>query len=89
MADCPHGMPTRGSCIDCMDEEGLGPSLESRAMREEQDEQCRVFESRFISRCRGCGKLISEGEEVAYFVDIGTVVHNNDRCREQRLSLGE
>lgn len=57
--NCPHGMPSAASCVDCMDE---GPVLEPAKWHEEG----RPFAGRFAGTCRGrdCGERIKDGTAV-------------------------
>lgn len=55
---CPHGMPTAASCIDCMDDDGLGAPPERATNR------AAPFAARFPGRCMSCDDPISIGEQI-------------------------
>lgn len=62
---CPHGMPTPGSCVDCMDEGNIAP-----APRPEPARALRFITARFPGECRGgCGLAIHEGQTIAVMSD--------------------
>lgn len=66
---CRHGMPSPASCIECMDDDGLGaepvPPLTIEA----------TFTARYTGHCTGgCNLPIGEGERVARMSD-GTYRH--------------
>lgn len=66
---CPHGMPTPGSCVDCMDEGLLPPPREPEKPTIE-----RTFNARFPGRCRHCDRCFHVGDPIAYTTDE-TYVH--------------
>lgn len=68
---CPHGMPSPASCLDCIDEVGLGPMPEWLVAASAQErgqvsvptgdwvELTNDFEG---TRCTSCGETIEAGE---------------------------
>lgn len=69
-AECPHGYQSPASCLDCMDDDGLGvapapppPAKSSRA-----------FDAKHPGRCHGCEFPISPGDRMVYMTD-GTTRH--------------
>lgn len=64
MTPCTHGMPTPGSCIDCMDEGNLAPRKPDPKPTVEY-----VFEAQYPGSCGGCDLPIDEGERIARMTD--------------------
>lgn len=62
---CPHGMPTPGSCVDCMDEGLLPPPPRPQAATP----MGAPFRARYAGTCRGCTFGISEGEVIVRMSD--------------------
>jgi hypothetical protein len=60
MKNCPHGMPTPGSCLDCMDEGNLPPAAKSEPESIEA-----VFDAQFDSQCPSCDLPIRVGSRIA------------------------
>lgn len=56
---CPHGFPKPGSCVDCMNDDGLGPEPEP------VENVGKVMAAKFRSYCPRCGDVISPGDEIA------------------------
>lgn len=71
MTGCPHGMPTPGSCIDCMDEGLLPPPPRPKAPA-----VVRTLTARYPGDCRPCGLPIYPGQTIADMSD-GTYRHES------------
>lgn len=65
---CPHGMPTPGSCLDCMDTEGI-----PKPKPQPQWETVAQYPTR---ACPGCGEPIEPGQRIILW-DV------DDRWRHQ------
>lgn len=65
MTACPHGMPTPGSCVDCMDE-GLLPTPPRAQPPRPTGPQ---IAARYAGTCTGCGLPIHEGEQIVRMTD--------------------
>lgn len=64
---CGHGMPSPLSCIDCMNDEGVGAAPNEQTVEG-------VTTARFDSRCGcGCGTEIVVGERIALLSEAGWV----------------
>lgn len=59
MTGCPHGMPSKASCFDCMNDEGLGAPATPAVTVEA------VFAARYDGHCGSCNLPISVGQRVA------------------------
>lgn len=68
---CTHGMPTPGSCIDCMDEGNLTPPP-----RREPEHAVMAVTARWDSQCPACDLPIIPGQAIA--------VTNRDRWLHER-----
>lgn len=65
---CPHGFPSKGSCIDCMNDDGLGaPPKDAVAVEA-------VFTARYPGDCTECHLAVHEGQRIAKLSD-GRYVH--------------
>lgn len=72
MTTCPHGMPSPGSCLDCMDEGNLPP-----APKPEQPVPGEFwFAAKFAGTCRGCGLAFPEGQPIRRLSDHSGYVHD-------------
>lgn len=56
--NCPHGMPSRASCIDCMEDGPVAPLARRPAVAE------RIIEARYPGRCAKCGTAIEQGDDI-------------------------
>ena len=70
-ATCAHGFPSPLSCIDCMNDEGVGAEPAPEVTVEF------VFCARFASQCPGCNLGIYEGERIAKLSNESYV---HERC---------
>ena len=79
MSDCPHGMPSPGSCFECMEDGNLpyrftlpaglepaGPELE---LVEGSERAGPDAVARFESRCRACAEPIYPGDAICPTAD--------------------
>lgn len=62
---CPHGMPTVGSCFECMEEGNLPPAPKTTA------HYSAVFPAKYPGRCRVCGDEIQPGDLIGWDPDQG------------------
>lgn len=62
---CPHGMPTVGSCFECMEEGNLPPAPKPKPA------WSHVFPARYPGRCRVCGDAIEPGDLIAWDANSG------------------
>lgn len=69
---CTHGMPSPASCIDCMDDDGLGAPTTAPERLEGPS-----IRSKYDTECRKCDGSIRVGERV-YLTDAGRWVC--ERC---------
>lgn len=69
MSDCPHGMPTPASCLDCMTDEGLGVE------RPEPESVAATFAARYDGHCPECNLPITTGVTIAKLEPSGRYVH--------------
>lgn len=60
---CPHGMPKPSTCIDCMNEDGLGSAPETAVTVEH------VFSAGYDGHCRPCDLPIVVGQSIAAMSD--------------------
>lgn len=76
--NCPHGMPSRGSCVECMEE---GPVSEPATWMAVGGR----FVARFDGDCPGCGARLLAGETAVQRYDLGeertAYVHADLGCR--------
>lgn len=82
-AGCEHGMPTPGSCVECMAEGNLAPPP-----RPAPPTVVQRLTARFPGHCRGCNLPIHEGQRIARLADE-TYRHND--CVgdvQEELTLG-
>lgn len=70
---CPHGMPSPGSCVDCMNDGNLPPA--PRPARPEV--ASKPFAARFPGHCRTCNMPIHEGQQIVRMTDES---HRHDLC---------
>lgn len=75
MADCPHGMPTAGSCIDCMNDGGL-PAR--KIVRDGWP-----FTAKLDGACGGCDQGTHPGQRIVRMSD-GTYRHLGQREKMRR-----
>lgn len=68
MIACPHGMPSRASCVDCM----LDGPVADIARRPAT--VAYRFTAQYAGRCIECREEIREGDELARLTDE-TIVH--------------
>lgn len=62
---CPHGMPTIGSCFECMEEGNLPPAPKPVA------HWGHPFPARYAGRCRVCSDPIEVGDRICWDADAG------------------
>lgn len=70
MTDCPHGMPTPASCLDCMDEGNLPPAP---IEREERDYD---FPAQHPGDCPSCHLPINVGQRIVK-TTLGRYLHDD------------
>lgn len=58
MTACPHGMPTPGSCVDCMDEGNIPPAPPPTRLAKLGS----GFPARHDGHCPGCNLAIHVGQ---------------------------
>ena len=75
--ECPHGMPTKKSCVDCLMDEGVGRDPEETPRRWPLLAVSRSFPARYGGQCPGCNTGIHVGEKVAR-IEGGGVAH--EKC---------
>lgn len=70
MTGCPHGMPSRGSCVECMAEGPVGP-LKSDTPSKAGTAK-RTMMARFDGYCAwNPGHHIQNGDSIGYVEDVG------------------
>lgn len=65
--DCPHGFPSRKSCVDCMMD---GPVEEPKTVRRHLH-PTNVITAGYFGRCPNCDATIHEGDMIGIVEDIG------------------
>lgn len=75
MSACPHGMPTPGSCWECM-EDG---NLPAPAAPDRLEVASRPFPARYDGDCAGCNTAIHQGQQIVRLSD-GTHRHEYLGC---------
>ena len=73
--ECPHGMPSRMACTDCMYDGNVEPRP-----RPEADHVARTFEAQFDGECGGCNLPISAGQYEHRLEPSGRYVHAFQGC---------
>lgn len=63
MSACPHGMPSPGSCVECMDEGNMPPPPPPPKRKGW------AVIARFDGACSGCGSPIVPGERIVLMAD--------------------
>lgn len=58
MTACAHGMPSKGACIECMYDEGLGPPPKDPVTVRF------AFIASYDGHCPGCNLPISAGQRI-------------------------
>lgn len=67
--DCPHGMPSPASCVQCMQD---GPVVEPTPADTQMLTADRWMTARFATRCgRNRAHLIDPGDQIGFHVDLG------------------
>lgn len=62
---CGHGMPSPLSCIECMNDDGVGAAPNTQVVEG-------ITTAQFESRCAcACGTDIHVGERIALLSDVG------------------
>lgn len=59
MSACAHGMPSKGACVECMYDEGLGAAPTTPVTVEA------VFAARYDGSCPACHTEIHIGQRLA------------------------
>lgn len=67
---CPHGYPSPRSCLDCMDDNGLGAANPSETVTH-------LFAAMFPGQCPVCDLPIDVGDQIAH-TDRDRYIH--DTC---------
>lgn len=67
MAPCPHGFATAASCLDCIEDEGLGAAPAS------PEKITHAFTARYDSQCTACDLPIVPGAAVASTTNDRTI----------------
>lgn len=75
MTSCPHGMPSPGSCVDCMAEGNLPPAPRPKGPEPVGSR----FVSRYDGNCSGCSFYITAGELIVRMSD-DTYRHADRGC---------
>lgn len=65
MTACTHGMPTPGSCVECMAEGNLEPPPRPAPLEAEGW----VITATFPGHCRGCNLPIDVGQQIRRMSD--------------------
>lgn len=73
---CPHGMPTVGSCLTCMEDDGVGPPPKPPA-----PDLLFGFIAKFPGRCANCGDNTEAGDQIGKMTDDSYWCHD---CVEKR-----
>lgn len=66
---CPHGYPSPASCLDCMEDDGIGAAPVPPPSTERGS---RVFPAQHPGRCHGCEFPITPGDRIVYMTDDTT-----------------
>lgn len=69
MTGCPHGMPTPGSCVECMAEGNLPPPPKPPPLT-----VTGRFAARYPGQCRACPDPIAVGDPISHLSN-GAYVH--------------
>lgn len=69
--DCPHGFPSRKSCVDCMMD---GPVEEPKTIRRNLH-PARTMQAGYPGRCANCDARIDEGDTIGIVETVGWCCH--------------